>query len=386
MMNDLLKNAGKFIPSKNSIVAGLVALAFSFTMQSCGSSDAKDDAKEKKAEHSEAPAHEIFSLQKGQLNGSFQVPGELISYQQVDLYAKVNSFIKKLYVDVGSEVKTGQLLAVMEAPEINSQLSAAESKLKSQEAVYIASKATYDRLLETSKTPGTISPNDLDIALAKQNSDLAQLDAAKASYREITDTKNYLEIRAPFNGVISARNVSAGAYVGPAGKGSDLPIFTLQEQKKLRLVISVPEAYASYLNGKSSVRFTVKGLPNQFFKANVSRLAGALDTKLRSQRTEMDVINNDKKLLPGMIAEVDVPLNGNANTFIVPKTAVVNSTVKPFVIKVINNKAQWVKVQMGRTAEGKQEIFGDLSLHDVLIKNANEEIRDGQDVKTVLKN
>jgi membrane fusion protein, multidrug efflux system len=381
-MNDLLKNATRFIPSKRSIVAGLAALAFSFTMQSCGSSDAKEDAKEKKPEHVEAPAHEIFSLQKGQLNASFQVPGELISFQQVDLYAKVNSFIKKLYVDVGSEVKTGQLLAVMEAPEINSQLSAAESKLKSQEAVHIASKATYDRLLETSKTPGTISPNDLDIALAKEKSDMAQLEADKAAYNEIIDTKNYLEIRAPFNGVISARNVSAGAYVGPSGKGSDLPIFTLQQQNKLRLVISVPEAYASYLNQKNEVSFSVKGLPNQTFKAKVSRLAGALDTRLRSQRTEMDVDNSNKKLLPGMVAEVSVPLDGSASTFIVPKTAVVNSTIKPFVIKVVNNKAQYVPVEIGRTADGKEEIFGSLTEGDQLIKSATEEIRDGADVKT----
>jgi len=372
----------KFIDVKSSIAF----IIFASVIQSCSSSSAKDEAKEKKKEVVEAPALETFNLKSGQLNSSLQVPGELVSYQQVDLYAKVSSFIKKLYVDVGSEVKTGQLLAVMEAPEINSQLSAAESKLKSQEAVYISSKATYNRLLETSKTPGTISPNDLDIALAKQNSDLAQLDAAKASYREITDTKNYLEIRAPFNGVISARNVSAGAYVGPAGKGSDLPIFTLQEQKKLRLVISVPEAYASYLNEKNQVSFTVKGMPNQIFKAKVSRLAGALDLRLRSQRTEMDVINDNKKLLPGMVAEVSVPLDGNANTFIVPKTAVVNSTIKPFVIKVVNNKAQWVNVQLGRTADNKQEIFGNITLNDTLIKTATEEIRDGADVKTVLKN
>ena len=363
----------------------IASVIFALAIQGCGSSNAKEETKEQKKETVEAPALETFALQSGQLNSSFQVPGELVSYQQVDLYAKVSSFIKKLYVDVGSEVKTGQLLAVMEAPEINSQLSAEESKLKSQEAVYISSKATYDRLLETSKTPGTVSPNDLDIALAKQNSDLAQLEAEKATYREIADTKNYLEIRAPFNGVISARNVSAGAYVGPVGKGSDLPIFTLQEQKKLRLVISVPEAYATYLNEKNQVSFTVKGLPNETFKAKVSRLAGALDLKLRSQRTEMDVINDNKKLLPGMVAEVFVPLDGNANIFIVPKSAVVNSTVKPFVIKVANNKAQWVNVQLGRTADNKQEIFGNISLNDILIKTATEEIRDGADVKTVLK-
>jgi membrane fusion protein, multidrug efflux system len=364
----------------------ITTIFFVMMIARCGSSNAKEESKETKKETVEAPALETFNLQKGQLNSSLQVPGELISFQQVDLYAKVNSFIKRLFADVGSEVKTGQLLAVMEAPEINSQLSAAESKLKSQEAVYISSKATYERLLETSKTPGTVSPNDLDIAFAKEKSDLAQYDADKASYHEVADTKNYLEIHAPFNGVITARNVSTGAYVGPSGKGSDLPIFTLQEQKKLRLVVSVPEAYATFLNGKSTVTFTVKGLPNQTFRAKVSRLSGALDTRLRSQRTEMDVANADKKLLPGMVAEVSVPLDGSVNTFIIPKTAVVNSTIKPFVIRVINNKAQWVNVQIGRTTDDKEEIFGNLSLNDVLIKNANEEIRDSADVKTILKN
>jgi membrane fusion protein (multidrug efflux system) len=381
-MNDLFNNAARFIPSKRNVIAGFTALSFSLAIQSCGTSDANQELKETKEEHAEVPAHEVFNLQTGRLSASFQVPGELVSYQQVDLYAKVNSFIKKIHVDVGSEVKTGQLLAEMEAPEINSQLAAAESKLKSQEAVYIGSKATYDRLLQTSKTPGTISPNDLDIALAKQNSDLAQLESDKAAYREIADTKNYLEIRAPFNGVISARNVSAGAYVGPSGKGSDLPIFTLQQQNKLRLVISVPEAYASYLTQKNEATFTVRGLPNSLFKAKISRLAGALDIKLRSQRTEMDVDNSAKKLLPGMVAEVSVPLDGVANTFIVPKSAIVNSTVKPFVIKVVNNKAQWVNIEIGRSADGKEEIFGNLVAGDQLIKSANEEIRDGADVKT----
>jgi membrane fusion protein (multidrug efflux system) len=385
-MKSLLTVPDKINCTRFIITAGLAALLFSFGLQSCGDSDAKQGANAKKNEQAEAPVREIFSLQRGQLNSSFQVPGELISYQQVDLYAKVNSFIKKLYVDVGSVVKTGQLLAVMEAPEINSQLAAAESRLKSQQAIYIASKATYDRLLETSKTPGTISPNDLDVALSKEKSDYAQLEADKSSYQEILDTKNYLEIRAPFGGVISARNVSAGAYVGPSGKGSDLPIFTLQQQNKLRLVISVPEAYTSYLNSKKEVSFTVKGLPGQVFRAKVSRLAGTLDTRLRSQRTEMDVDNSNKILLPGMIAEVSVPLDGNANTFIVPVSAVVNSTVKPFVIKVVNHKAQWVNIEMGRNADEKQEIYGSLSVGDELIKTATEEIRNGEDVRTVLKN
>lgn len=371
-----MKPASKFALIFLSVGVSAAAL------QSCGSSEARDD-KEHKEGAAPAPALEAFTLQQGQLSSSIKIPGELVAFQRVDLYAKVSSFVRKLYVDVGSEVKAGQLLVTMEAPELNSQLSGAESRLKSQEAIYLSSKATYDRLLETSKTPGTVSQNDLDIAYAKQKSDLAQLEAAKASFREVGDTRNYLEIRAPFSGVISKRNVSAGAYVGPAGKGSDLPIFTLQEQKKLRLVVSIPEAYNSYLSHSSEVKFTTKSQPNEVFTAKVSRLSGALDERLRSQSIEMDVTNEDKKLLPGMVAEVAIPLTGSDKAFVVPSKAVLNSTQGVYVIKVVNNKAVWVSVKTGRKADDQTEVFGDLSINDTVIKIASEEIRDSSVIKHI---
>src|SRR3954451_15833587 len=351
---------------------------------SCHSEEKSPERKvETQKSAAEAPATEVFSLQKGRLSSSLQIPGELIAYQQVDLYAKENSFVKKLYVDVGSEVKAGQLLVTMEAPELGSQLAGALSNIKSREAIYMASKANYDRLYETSQTPGTVSPNDLEQAAARKNSDLAQLEAAKSAYEQIAQTQNYLQIRAPFSGVITARNVNPGAYVGPSGKGSELPLFTLQEQKKLRLVISVPEAYTGYLNNKNEVSFTVKAMPNQQFKAQVKRMAGAIDSRLRSERIEMDVANNDKKLLPGMVAEVTLPLPANDSTFIVPKSAVVNSTESVFVIRVVNNKAEWVDVKTGREANGTIEVYGNLNPGDLLLKTATDEIRNGSDLQNV---
>lgn len=325
----------------------------------------------------EKPVVHTFVMQKGKLSSTLDMPGELVAFQQVDLYAKVNSFVKKLHADVGSQVTAGQLLATMEAPEINSQLSGAESRLKSLEAIYIASRANYNRLLETSKTPGTISPNDLDQALAKEQSDNAQWQAAKAAYREITDNRNYLEIRAPFNGVITARNVSAGAYVGPSGKGSELPLFTLQQQQQLRLVVSVPEAYSSYLNNKNEISFTVRSLPGQKFTARVQRLAGALDSRLRSQRVEMDVANSSRKLLPGMVAEISIPLPAKDSTFIVPETAIINGAEGIFIIKVNNGKASWIPIQKGRTQQEKVEVFGELAAGDSVVTKATEEIRRG---------
>jgi len=333
----------------------------------------------------EQPAIEVFSLQEGKINSSMRIPGELVSFRDVDLYAKVSSFCKQLYADVGTEVKDGQLLALMEAPEIISQLASARSRVEALTATYKASKANYERLLETSKTPGTISQNDLDQALGKTNSDYSQLQAAESAQKEISQMQSYLEIRAPFNGIISARNVSLGAYVGPSGKGSEFPMFTLNEQKKLRLVVYVPEAYTSYLHQDDEIRFSVKAYPNDKFTGKVKRLAGALDKRLRAQRIEMDVINDNKRLLPGMIAEVEFSLSTNPNTFVVRSSALVNSTERVFVIRVTNKKAEWVDVKKGMEINGQVEIFGPLNLGDQLVTAASEEVRNGADVNVMTK-
>ena len=362
-----------------AVPALLVATLLSSCSSSDGESKEKKENKEAKADKAPAPA-ETIALQKGTLSTTLYVPGELIAYQQVDLYAKENAFVKKLYVDVGSEVREGQLLVTMEAPELTTQLASAQSRVKSQEAIYLASKSNYDRLVETSKTPGTISQNDIDQADARQKSDMAQWDAAKSTYNGVAETLKYLEIKAPFNGVISARNVNPGAYVGPSGKGSELPLFTLQEQKHLRLVISVPEAYTGYLTDRDEVKFSTKSRPSEVFHAKVKRLAGALDSRLRAERIEMDVVNDKKELLPGMVAEVNVPLPARDSTFLVPSTAVVSSTERVFVIRVVDQKAQWVDVKKGREENGKTEIYGSLNEGDQIIKVASEERRNGSPV------
>lgn len=360
---------------QGTLIAGGLALAT--ILHGCTASAKKEETKTEKA----APVA-TFRLEQEKLSTALQLPGELTAYQQVDLYAKVSSFVKSLKVDIGSEVTQGQLLMTLEAPEMNSQIAAAQSKLKAQEALYTASKANYDRLFETSKTPGTISKNDLDQAMARKNADHAQFEAAKAALREVGSIQNYLEIRAPFSGIITARNVNLGAYVGPSGKGSEFPLFTLQEQKKLRLSISIPEVYTGYLKSGHQISFTVKSLPGETFTANVKRLAGALDLRLRSEKVEMDVINEGKKLLPGMVAEVNIPLPASGNTFTVSKKAILDTSEGIFVIRVRDGKTEKVAVKKGRETEDKVEIFGDLKAGDEFVTEPSEEMRDGTVIKS----
>ena len=357
---------------KNKIIQS-TALFFTalFFLNSCNSK------KEETVVTEIEPKTETFLLQKEKLTTELRLPAELTGFQQVDLYAKVSSFVKILK---GTEVKKGQLLIVLEAPEISSQLAAAESRLKSMEAIYTTSKSTYNRLYETSKVEGTISKNDLEMASGKKNSDYAQYQAAIAAHKEVSIMRSYLEIRAPFDGVVAARNVNLGTFVGPSGKGSDLPLLTIQQQDKLRLAVSIPELYTGYLHQGDEMSFNVKSLPDTF-KATIQRMSGALDLKLRSERVEMDVHNTKGNLLPGMVAEVVLPLNAKDSTFVIPKSALVNSAEGTFVIKVVNHKATRIDVKKGREIDDKIEIFGELNSKDKLVKIASEEIKEGDDIK-----
>ncbi|MEJ0033376.1 MAG: efflux RND transporter periplasmic adaptor subunit [Bacteroidota bacterium] len=352
----------------------LTLLSFIVLASSCKQPDGKQEAKP-------APPSETITVKKDTLESEMVIPGELIPHQQVDLYAKITGFVKELKVDIGSKVKTGQVLIVLEAPEITAQLSVAQSRLKSQEALYTASVANYNRLIETSKTPGTISPNDLEQAEARKNADFANLEAAKASHKEVNDVKDYLVLRAPFDGTITARNLNIGAYVGPSGRGSELPALVLQQQDKLRLVVSVPETYTAYIQPGDEVSFKVRAMPGEVFKAKLVRLSGSLDQRLRSQRMEADIKNIDGKFLAGTVADITFGLRSRDNSFAVLKTAVVTTTESAFVIRVVNQKAERVKIKKGIQSGESIEVYGDLKEGDVLLKKANEEIKDGQEIK-----
>jgi membrane fusion protein (multidrug efflux system) len=347
-----------------------------------GGSIAIDQKKEVKVLKAEDAVTETFLLQKDKFTSTMQIPGELSAFQQVDLYAKVSSFVKEIKVDIGSQVKAGQILMTLEAPELYSQLMASESRLKSLEATYLASTANYSRLVETSNTPGTVSQNDLDQSLSRKNADIANYEAAKANTNEVAALKSYLEIRAPFDGIITSRNVSLGAYVGPSGKGSEFPLMTLQQQNKLRLAVSIPEAYTGFLNHEDTVHFKVRSFPETVFHARISRMAGALDQRLRSERIEMDILNDDKKLLPGMVAEVILSLTASDSTFVVPKTALFTSGEGTFIIKDNNSLAERLEVKKGREINDKVEIFGQLQRNEVIVTKATDELKAGTPIKT----
>ncbi|CAL1518246.1 efflux RND transporter periplasmic adaptor subunit [Chitinophaga sp. MM2321] len=310
------------------------------------------------------------------LAGSIRLPGALAAFQKVSIYPRVNGFVKNITVDRGSRVKKGEVLLVLEAPEVAQQYYAAQSKYLQAAAMYAGSKDNYERTVATSETPGTISAHDLELAKARMLGDSALMNSEEANLKAQEVMRSYLTVTAPFDGVITERNIHPGALVGPDTKTDDTPMLMLEQEDKLRLIVQVPEMYSGQLLKQSAVRFGVNALPGEEFKGNISRKAGTLNDKFRSEAVEIDVQNGKQLLKPGMYAEITLPLNGSATAMVVPSSAVVMSTEKKYVIVVKDHHTKWVDIQEGNHHNDSTEVFGDLQVNDRVVVNATDEIKE----------
>ncbi len=336
--------------------------------------------------HAPVPVHSAKNIEKyqfteirqGNVGALLQLPAVLYPYYRVDMYPKVNGFVKELYVDRGSIVHQGQTLVVLEAPEINQMYFSSQSKYLQAKALYITSKDSYDRLLSTSSVPGTVAANDLELAKSKMVIDSENVDADYADLKAQETEMGYLTITAPFNGVITERNISLGTLVGPTTKiENTMPLLILEEWDKLRLTVNIPEAYCDLIDNKTPVTFTLDALPGQTFNASISRSSEALDMKFRSEAVEIDVVNDKGLIKPGMYAEVTIPLQRKNAPLIVSTGAIVKSTERQYVITVTNGTTHYVDIKEGNSNNDSTEIYGSLQAGDSVITNANDEIKEG---------
>ena len=320
---------------------------------------------------------ETIEISKSNPLVPLKLAGELKPYEQTELFAKVNSYVKQIRVDIGDKVVAGQTLVVLEAPEIVSQIANAKAKVQAQEAIYLSTKSTYDRMLKADETKGAVAKDAIDQIKARKLSDESQLAAARSAYNEIRNINDYLVIKAPFSGTITNRNIDLGAYVGPMSK---TPLLVIENNQKLRLNLSVPEANTPYIKIGDTIRFYVRSQPQVKHIALVSRKSGSLDERLRSEKIEADFINKEKLLKAFMVAETSIPLQNSVATFFVPKMSVVESGMGTYVIRIEQGKTKNIPVSKGRMWEDKVEIFGELSEGDKILKMASEEIMEGTDV------
>jgi len=321
-----------------------------------------------------------------------KLPGEFQPYLAVPIFAKVNSFVRIVNVDRGSAVRQGQILATLEAPEMIAQVAEAQSKAQAlelqraeAEAKLASAQSTYDRLKAASATPGVVAEND--VVIAQKAVEAAQalvhsyensIKAAQAQVHTVQDLQQYLTIKAPFDGIITERNVHPGALVGP-GAGST-PLLRLHQVSRLRLVVAVPEALVGAIVKGARVPFTVPAYPGETFYGTVGLLAHDLDPKTRTMAVELDVKNPDLRLGAGMYPEVQWPVKRPQASLLVPPTSIVTTTERTFVIRVSNGIAQWVNVSRGARVGDLVEVFGPLKDGDTIVRRGTDEIREGSKV------
>ncbi len=301
---------------------------------------------------------EVVKVIEQPLNVTLSLPGELTPYETVALYSRVNGFVQTIRVDRGSRVKTGELIAVLDAPELGAQKAEAQSKLQSVEAQLDAlrSKAeatssTYQKLKAASATPGVVAGNDLVVAQKAVEADQGQIaaaqqnvEAARQALKSVSEMESYLRITAPFAGVVTERNVHPGALVGPAGGASAAaPIVRIVTSSRLRLVIPVPEAYTAGMTSGTTLNFSVAAYPGQTFSGTVSRISQSVDVSTRTMAVELDVGNADGRLAPGTFCQVQWPVQRTGPTLLVPSGSVANTTGRTFVIRVRNGRTEWVE-------------------------------------------
>lgn len=310
---------------------------------------------------------ETISLKSTYPQGILRLPGELYPYESVDIYAKISGFIENINVDRGSEVKQGDVLLNVIAPEHQKNWEEALAK-------YEIEKWHYAMLKKAAETPGTIAPLELETSQKA-------LEAALRNMQSLQEIKDYLIIRAPFSGIITARYLHTGALVGAGGTPSATPIVKLEDMRRLRLVVYVPQAHIESIKEYMAVDFIDSAYPQKTFSAKVSRISHALDPKTRTEAIELDVDNPDLTLSPGRYVDVMWPLSRSNPTFIVPLSAVVTTTDRTFVIRIHEGITEWVDVKRGNQYGHSIEIFGPLKEEDVLVAKATDELRPGTKVE-----
>jgi membrane fusion protein, multidrug efflux system len=373
-----------------------LVITLALLLSICGCNGNPKAAVNRQAEP-DAQTVEVVTVTSQKLATVFTLPAQLIPFETVDIYPKVTGFMEMIRVDRGSRVHKGELIIRLSAPELVAQraqaesaLRAAESQLTSVKAKLASDQGTYLHIASAAKTPGVVAENDVMVASQIASADQGQVQsaennvaAARDALHSVAQLESYLSIHAPFNGIVTTRNVHPGALVGPAsGRSGTLSLVQIVDTGHLRLVVPVPEAYVGEMQTGQQVVFSVPAYPGQTFHAPITRISHEVDPNTRTMPVELDVQSKDGRLSPGSFSTVQWPVHRAAPTMFVPVSAVTNDQQRTFVERVQNGKAEWVDVVTGLSVNGNIEIFGDLKPADEVIRNATDAIRPGQQVKT----
>ena len=329
------------------------------------------------------PAVSVVSPKRTAPADEIILPGNVQPFISSPVYARTNGYLKRWYFDIGARVKKGQLLAVIETPEVDQQLQQARSNLLTAQAnLELASitKTRYQRLLKSN----AVAQQDVDNAVGTYNANKAIVEADKAAVEQYSALVSFEKIYAPFDGIITARNTDVGDLINSGSStGAKTDLFHIAQPGKLRVYVNVPEEYSQGVKNGMTADLSLAEFPGRKFRGKLVRTAEAINVTTRTLLIEIDVDNPTGTLLSGSYAEVHLAVPNHASTFLLPVNALIFRSEGLHVATVKSGKVDLVAVTPGHDFGSQIEIVSGLNAEDQVIINPPDSIVSGQQVQIV---
>ena len=326
------------------------------------------------------PTVAVIHPKRGAMKDEIVLPGNIQAFVDSPIYARTNGYLKKWYSDIGTRVKTGDLLAEIESPEVDQQLSQARAELGTAEANMKLAELTMHRYEALFKLEA-IAKQDVDNATGTYEADKATVASQAANVKRLEQMVGFEKVFAPFDGVITIRNTDVGALINSGNGGAAQELFHISTTNRLRIFISVPQMYSQAAVAGVFADVTMTELPGRHFPGKVARNAEAIDAATRTMLTEVDVENPTGVLKPGAYAEVHLKLPSATLALIVPVTALIFRASGLEVAVVRDGKAQMVHVTQGRDFGTEVEITSGITAQDSVIINTPDSLTSGTAVR-----
>lgn len=333
------------------------------------------------------PAVNVIHPKRGSPQQEIVLPGNIQAFIDAPIYARTNGYLQSWYFDIGARVRKGQLLAVIDTPEVDQQLQQARADLNTAQANLRLSQITNDRF-DGLKNTDSVAQQDVDNAHGDYAAKKAIVDSAAYNVKRLEDLQSFTKIYAPFDGVITVRNTDIGQLIdsGSAG-GPAKELFHVAATRTLRVFINVPQQYSVAAKPGLSADLTLAQFPGRKFRGKLVRTANAIDLASRTLLVEVDVDNTTGELLPGAFTEVHLKIPADIPTFILPVNTLIFRAQGLQVAAVENNNtAKLVSIALGRDFGAEVEVVSGLTGQESIIASPPDSIIDGEQVRIAQPN
>jgi RND family efflux transporter MFP subunit len=309
------------------------------------------------------------------------LPGTVQAFVETPIYSRTNGYLRKWYFDIGSRVKKGQLLALIETPETDQQLLQSRAELNRQEANEQLAKTTSDRW-QSLLAKHAVSQQEADQARSNYIAAQAASDASRAGVKRLEELQGYERIVAPFNGTITSRNTDTGDLIN-AGSGSASPraLFQLAQTDRMRVFAAIPELYANRIHNGTEAIISQDSAPNEAMHGFVTRNSDAIDRTTRTLNVEVDLNNPDGRLRPGSYVFAHFNLPGSGSAFTIPSNALLFRAEGPRVAVVRDERVHLQAVQVGHDYGDTVEVVSGVNANDAIILDPSDSLVDGAHVR-----